>query len=190
MTEEQHRFGQLEVQTLDQVAPRLRSFVADLIEHLQAIEIELEFVDTFLLNSSHHPITVPSSMDGIPVECFFTAVLPRWSNTPRVRFHVGFNYGTRNFWTETKKTHTLPLNKVLRHFLEQRQFHLDRMKEEEEQEKKNQTAQSSVQTVVDTVEIKGSNTKIRALPDTPTLVGLTVHVTPEQAIEIITKYER
>jgi hypothetical protein len=194
-------YGQLTVETIDEVAPRLIRFTQDLIARLRACKIEVKTTTIYLLNSTDHPIEVPCSGNGISIQMNFDAVLPFWADSPRARLQVSFNHGRRYFYPEHGKKlekAKFSMRRVLARFLreikiEERKLRIQNEKDEKAiQARQNFADLSEKLGISPTTEnpdiIRKSNLKLMCLPQTPTQVIIMLTVPYEQAIEISNKY--
>jgi hypothetical protein len=188
-------YGQLTTEVLDAMAPRLRAFMSDLTQGLQRADLEVETVQTYLLNSTDHPIEVPCSVAGVPLEAEFEAVLPAWSDEPVGRLRYSINHGRRFFKTESKVKRVIPLRLVVRRIVKEVYLELEHRKAEADDQQRLDQALEALQKLGDELDLtpeKGRITRggltIQALPQTPTRVALTVTVSHAQALEIVRKY--
>jgi len=193
-------YGQLTVETLDDVTPRLREFTVDLIKRLRACEIDVETTTVYLLNSTDHPIEVPSSGDGVPIEMNFDATLPVWAPEPRARLQASFNHGRRYYFVERGKKASnakFAMARVLKRFLteikiEERKRRLAVEKEEKAvqaaQRFKVMAEELGIPMAGDPPQIKKGNVQVSCQPQKSTEVRLSISIPHAQAVEIITKY--
>jgi len=193
-------YGQLTVETLDEVAPRLIKFTQDLIEHLKSCKIKIATTTVYLLNSTDHPIEVPCSGNGIPIEMNFVASLPVWAPDPRAKLQVSFNHGRRYFYSELGKESRnakFPMSKVLKRFLSEIKVEERKLRIQEEKAQKTAKAHQALTDISnahnippteDPNIIQKNNLKIMCLPKTPTLATIVLTVPYEQLPEIISKY--
>lgn len=193
-------YGQLTVETIDEVVPRLTRFTQELVNRLNLCEIKTETTTIYLLNSTSHPIKVPCSGNGIPIEMNFDATLPIWAPEPRARLQVSFNHGKRHFFVELgKKTRNakFPMSRILKRFLREIKVHERKLRIQSE---KTQKATKARQALADLGErlaipptenpdiLRKSNLKIMCLPRTPTQVIVMLTVPHEQVAEIVSNY--
>lgn len=195
-------YGQLTVETIDDVAPRLKRFTKDLIARLEACKIQIKTTTVYLLNSTDHPIEVPCSGNDVSIEMNFDAILPIWSPEPRARLQVSFNYGRRYFYSERgknnkKKEAYFPMAKIMGRFLHEIQTESQRRRIQSEAAiKADQARQSFISLRADLGIppsenpdiIRKDNLKIMCLPQTPTQVVIMLTVPHVQAFEIAKKY--
>lgn len=201
ITPAKSEYGQLTVETIDEVAPRLTRFTQDLIARLQACHIKVETAPVYLLNSTDHPIEVPCSGNGISIQMNFDAVLPFWADSPRARLQVSFNHGRRYFYPEHGKKlekAKFSMRRILARFLreikiEERKLRIQNEKDEKAIQARQSFADLSEKLdILPTTEnqdiIRKGNLKLMCLPQTPTLVIVMLTISHEQAIEIVNKY--
>jgi hypothetical protein len=204
-------YGQLTVETLDEVVPRLKNFTEELINRLKICEIKVETAPIYLLNSSSHPLEVPCSGNGIPIQMNFTATLPIWAPEPRARLEVRFNHGRRYFYSEKEKRRyfysekenqfrntKFPMAKILKRFLTEIKIHERKLRIKSEKEQKAAQAIQAFETLAKKLGIPPSpkypdvlhkhNVKIICLPKTPTQVTVMLTVPHAQVTEIVGKY--
>lgn len=192
-------YGQLNLETLDDVAPRLRRFTAALLARLRASKLEIETTSVYLLNSTHHPIEVPARANGVTIHMNFDATLPVWAPEPRARLQVRFNDGRRYFYSEIGqdlRNAKFPMTKVLKRFVHEI-YLLERQTriQSEKARKKTQAHQRLAALgrtlgipATDSQVLRAGNIRIRAVVETPTQVVVLLLVTHEQAAEIASKY--
>lgn len=189
-------FGQLSIETLDSVAPRLISFTSNLIDLLTACGIKVETTTAYLLNSTYHPISVPCALNGIPIEMNFCASLPSWALTPRARLMVSFNYGKRYYYLESKRQQFL-ISRILKRFLSEIKTEERKQRLQAEKNQKETKARESFLALSETLGLyptddpnilQKDGLKILCLPQTPTKVTLTVTLPHDQIIEIVSKF--
>jgi len=194
-------YGQLTVETLDSVAPRLQRFTEKLMDHLQASKIKMKITSTYLLNSTDHPINVPCSGNGIPIEMSFDATLPVWAPDPRARVTIRINHGKRHYYTELGKNSRaakFPFAKILPRILVEIKTAEKKYNIQVEKEHKAIKAQINFKALSESLEmsptekdpdiIRKGNIKIMNLPQTPTQVIIMLTVSHEQAVEITKSY--
>ena len=193
-------YGQLNVETLDDVAPRLRRFMADLLVRLRGCKVEVSTTTVFLLNSTYHPIEVPAVANGVQIRMNFDATLPTWAPDPRARLHVTFNGGKRYIFTEVGqqlRDARFPMTKVLSRFV--REIHICERatRIQTEKDRKQALAKQRLAALGQTLGIpeshdsqvlRAGNIKIRSVNDKPTQVVVVLLATHEQAAEIARKY--
>jgi hypothetical protein len=197
---EEFEFGQLNIETLDQVVPRLRRFTEELLVRLRACKLEVTTTTIYLLNSTDHPIEVPAFANGVQIQMNFDATLPVWAAQPRARLQVSFDHGRRYFyWEGKKRTAKFQVSRVVARFLREITFRDKRNRIDAENHRKAEQAEQlleklrqdlgwpSVQTP-HTISI--GNVKIRCLPRTPTLAIVMVVVPYDQAAEIARTYPK
>lgn len=179
------------------MASRLRTFVGDLTRGLRRAGFEVETFQSYLLNSTHHPIEVPCSVQGIPLEASFEVAFPKWSNEPVGRFRYSVNHGRRFYKTESKIKRVIPLRLVVRRIVREVYLELERRRVEAEGKENLRQALDSLQKLGAELGVAPENGELRAgkwglvvaaLPETPTRVSLTITVPHDQALEIIRKY--
>lgn len=189
--------GQLALETIDTVAPRLRQFVADLIDRLRALRMDIQTTASYLLNSSSHPIEVIAQANNTTVQMSFTASLPGWAEEPRARLEVKFNYGkSRKFYERADKTFNLV--KVVKTFIEEIHSGDQVYEERLELERKQSLAESDFMRMseelgippepTDPYTLKRGNLRFRCVPGTPTKVLVLALVTHAQAVEISNQF--
>jgi len=195
-------YGQLTIETIDDVAPRLKRFTKDLIAQLEACKIQIKTSTVYLLNSTDHPIEVPCSGNNVPIEMNFDAIMPVWALEPRARLQVSFNHGRRYFYAERgksirKKEAHFPMAKIMGRFLYEIQTEDQKRRIQAETAiKANQARQYFASLSADLGIppsenpdiIRKDNLKILCLPQTPTQVIIMLTVPHVQAVEIANKY--
>lgn len=195
-------YGQLTVETIDEVAPRLRAFTRDLMHRLKLAGFTVGTTTIFLLNSTDHPIEVPCLVNGVVVHMAFDAMLPVWASTPRARVCVRFNLGKHYFYVErgsiNPKTAKFPIRKILKRFLVGVQKgELQNKREEikfrnrDQAERAFQLLSKDLQAPVQAEDpsiIKLRNIKIKRLDQVPNRVILLLSVTHEEVREIVRRY--
>jgi len=193
-------YGQLNVETLDDVAPRLRRFTATLLARLRGCKLEVSTTTVYLLNSTYHPIEVPAVVNGVQVQMNFDATLPTWAPDPRARLQVSFNGGRRYFYSEVGqqlRNAKFPMTKVLSRFLQEVHLCERATRIQTEKARKHTQAQQRLAALGQTLGIpethdsqvlRAGNLKIRSITETPTQVVVVLVVTHEQAAEIARKY--
>lgn len=195
-------YGQLTVETIDEVAPRLRAFTRDLLHRLKLAGFTVGTTTIFLLNSTDHPIEVPCLVNGVMVQMTFDAMLPIWSSTPRARVCVRFNWGKHYFYVErgniNPRTAKFPIRKILKRFLIGVQKGERQNKREEIKLKKRDQADRAFQLLSKDLQvpvqaedpslIKMRNIKIKRLDQVPNRVIILLSVTHEEVREIVRKY--
>lgn len=192
--------GQLNVETLDQVAPRLRRFTERLVAQLRATGLEVVITSVYLLNSTDHPIDVPCSANGVPIQMNFDATLPVWAPDPRARLQVSFNHGRRYFYQEIGKTvatAAFPTRKVMARFLREIQAVERTLRIKGETDRKRLQARQALKAFGEDIGLSESsdpellqaaNFKVKALSQTPTRAAVLITVPYDQAAEIVRKY--
>jgi hypothetical protein len=193
-------YGQLNVETLDDVAPRLRQFTEELLTRLRKCKLEVSTTTVYLLNSTYHPIEVPAIANGVQIQMNFDATLPTWAPDPRARLQVSFNGGRRYFYSEVgqdRRNAKFPMAKVLPRFLQEIHIYERAARIQTEKARKQTQAQQRLAALGQTLGIPEShdsqvlrtgNLKIRSLAETPTQVVVVLVVTHDQAAEIARKY--
>jgi len=189
------------IETLDVVSERLRAFAADLVYRLRAAHFTVETFPVWLLGNPDYPIEMPTRINGVEVTSEFSARDPR-ADVPRVRaaLMVSFDHGQRYTFYERVGGSGLPMNQVVKRYLDEVvKCEKVRSKQEETLGKK-QRAESRffsltqesglIQDPHDLYSSHKANIHAKCLPDTPTRVMLTVLVDHQQALEIISKYMR
>jgi len=193
-------YGQLNVETLDDVAPRLRRFTEELLTRLRGCKLDVTTATVYLLNSTEHPIEVPALANGVQIQMNFDATLPIWAPEPRARLQVSFNEGRRYFYAEVGqqvRNAKFPMRKVLARFLHEIHILARQQRIKTDKERKLTQAQQRLAALGQTLGIpvtpgsqvlRTGNLKIRALDKTPTLALVLLVVPYEQAAEIAKKY--
>jgi hypothetical protein len=193
-------YGQLTVETINDVAPRLIRFTEDLINRLRTCKIQVETTQVYLLNSTDHPIEVPCSGNGVSIEMNFDATLPIWAPEPRARLQVSFNHGRRYFYSERGKkaqNAKFRMSMVLKRFLSEIKIEERKRRIQAEKVRKAAKARQAFVKLGKSLDITPSedpdvlqegNLKIMCLPQTPTQVIVVLSVPHDQVVEIISKY--
>lgn len=189
--------GQLTIETLDEVAPRLRGFTQELIQNLLKCGVHLEYSTSFLLNSTDHPIEVPCRANGIPVAVGWEAVFPVWDTFPRASISLRFEEGFVYRYVETKRR-KFPLQKVTRRFLLELHTHEQRRGRQESKQNTRELAATHFEQLAKELGVSLStedpsvmvfkNSKIKRIDNTPCKVVVLLNVDHAQALEIIKKY--
>jgi len=202
ITSEECEYGQLNLETIDEVAPRLIQFTQELIARLRACNLEVKTTPIYLLNSTDHPIEVPCEVNGVSVQMNFDATLPAWADSPRARLQVSFNQGRRHYHYEHGGKDLLPfklsVRRVLNHFLREIKIEEDKRRIQNEKETKANQAHRNFSDLIEklgfpaTTEnpdiIRKGNLKIMCLTQTPTQVIIMLTVPHDKALEISNKY--
>lgn len=192
-------YGQLTVETLDDVAPRLRLFTNDLIKRLQACNLEIKTTTVYLLNSTNHPIEVPCAANRVTIQMNFDATMPVWAEEPRARIYFSFNGGRRFYYSERGRyiqTAKFPMARVLKRFLTQIRLEERRHQTQSGKEDKASKAQQAFETlsrdlgipIGEPNTIHKNNLRIKCLSRTPSQVIIMLTVSHAEAIEIVSKY--
>jgi hypothetical protein len=193
-------YGQLNLETLDDVAPRLRRFTEALLARLRGCKLEVSTTTVFLLNSTYHPIEVPAVANGVQIQMNFDATLPTWAPEPRARLQVSFNGGRRYLYSEVGqqlRDAKFPMTKVLSRFLQEVRICERATRIQTEKGRKQALAKQRLAALGQTLGIpesqdsqvlRAGNLKIRSVNDKPTQVVAVLLVTHEQAAEIARKY--
>lgn len=194
---EEFESGQLNIETLDEVAPRLRRFTQELLVRLRACKFEVTTTTIYLLNSTDHPIEVPAFANGVQIQMNFDATLPVWAAHPRARLQVSFDHGRRYFyWEGKKRTARFQMSKVVARFLREITFRDKRNRIDAENDRKAEQAEQLLEQLRQDLgwpasqvrTISTENVKVRCLPQTPTLAIVMIVVPYDQAAEIVRKY--
>lgn len=195
-------YGQLTVETIDAVAPRLIAFTADLLNKLRLAGFTVEISTSFLLNSTDHPVEVPCMVDGISVQMSFDAFMPLWAVIPKARVSIRFMWGTPFYYLElgnqanqTAKFHT---RKILRLFIKEVKKARRKLRISESKLQTTEHAEVAFQMLSQDIQapthpddpslIKLRNIKIKRLDKVPTRVIVMLSVTHDQARELVSKY--
>ena len=184
-------------ETIDVVAPRLQRFTKDLIEHLQALNLDVRTTTHHLLDSPAYPIDVVAQVNDTHINMQFTASLPKWSVEARARLEVSFNRGkSKKFYERVDKTFNLV--KVVKTFIAEVHAGDALFAANLELERKAKLAGDSFRQLAETLGIpydpfnpltlKHDNFRFRAVPETPSRVAVIALVTHEQAVEMMKRY--
>jgi hypothetical protein len=182
------------LETLDEVAPRLRRFSVGLIERLRGAGMTVRTVPLYLLSSSSHIVEVPIQINSVSVQMDFSASFPAWSDKPLARLQVSLDYGKRRFFYERSKAGGLPMARVLDFFL--RSVIEQNLESEKRQEvvRKQRSAEQRFHELQDELGfpphpdphfMQKDNIGVKCLPEAPGRVALTLVVSHEQAIRIV-----
>jgi hypothetical protein len=195
-------YGQLNAVTLDDVAPKLRAFSAELIQLLRASKIRIETTTSFLLNSTAHPIEVLCSGNGIPIQMTFDASMPHWTSKPKARLCLRFNMGRPHYYGDRNKSPdvvSLPMKKILFRCLEEIQKLERRHFKRQERARKKALAEAAFQQLADELgtvihpdgdTIKLKNAKLKRLDMSPERVIVLLSVPYDEAREILKNHPR
>lgn len=189
--------GQLTLETIDAVAPRLCQFVDELLGRLRALRMDIQTSTSYLLNSTEHPIEVVAQVNNTAVQMGFTASLPGWAEEPRARLEVKFNHGkSHKFYERADKTFNLV--KVVKTFIGEIKSGDIAFEERQELGRKQNLAEAAFMEMAEALDIqpdptdlhtlKRDNLRFRCLPGTPSKVAVVLLVSHEQAIEIASQY--
>lgn len=183
------------LETLDDVAPRLRRFSAGLIERLRAAGMTVQTTQIYLLSSLSHTIEVPAQVNNVSVQMDFAASFPKWSDRPRARLQVSFDHGRRWFFYErAARDGGLPMTRILELFLRsviEQDLEAEKLKEAQ---RKQRNAEFRFQELRRALEfpphpdphlLQKGGISLKCLPDSPGRVGMTLIVTHEQAAAIV-----
>lgn len=189
------------VETLDQVAPRLRELTQTIITRLRDCRVTVETTEIFLLGSHRHPIEVPCSGNGVSIQMNFEAVIPNWAEEPRARLCVRFDWGTPYYFVEQgrfKRRKSISIRKVLTRLLtgiqdgeRQRRITSSKVDKVERAESSFNLLAADLGTATDANDprvIKFKNARVKRLDQLPTRVALVLNVTHAEALEILKKY--
>jgi len=164
-----------------------------LIKGLRQADLEVETVQSYVLNSTHHPIEILSSVSGVPVEASFEASLA--TGEPVSRFSYSVNHGRRFSQGETRVKKYIPPERVLRQIIREVYLELDLHKAEAEAQQRQAQALEALDTLGVELGLEAAKGQLRrgsllvqALPTTPTRVTVTITVSHSQAEEIVRKY--
>jgi hypothetical protein len=166
-----------------------------LITRLRAIDYDVRTTQTFLLNSTQHPIESICSINHLKVQMVFAAT---WlKNSVRVRLETRFDNDRPKVWYENA-SNGFQLNSVLSHFILKVREADARFLENKKREHKESLASKNFAQLAKTLELTpddedphtvcSTNFKVRSLPEFPTQVAVLVKVSHAQAIEIVRKY--
>ncbi len=194
---------QLSVETIDEVAPRLRAFTQWLIDGLKDCNVEVETSSIYLLNSTAHPIEVPHRANGVPMQVDFDAVLPAGLSEPRARVRLRFDWGKNWHYVERGKTGRIakfPTRRILFRCLREIQRGEGRLRIADTKREKQVKAEIAFTQLAldlkaahhpeDPSIIKLRHVKIKRLDRMPTRVILMMNVPHEEALEILQTYPK
>jgi hypothetical protein len=190
---------QLAVETLDEVAPRLRLFTEGLTDRLRACKLQVATTPVYLLNSTDHPVEVPCTINGVEVQMNFDASFPAWAPDPRARLQVSFNHGRRYFYHEVGKAKAFPMTRILERFLREITAcsNADRIQAEKLRKRQNarlalaDLGQSlGIPAAQDPDVLRADNVKVRCVHTAPTQVIVMLTVSYDEAAEIVRKYRK
>lgn len=199
--DDRSEFDQLPNETLDGVAPRLRTFASELTSLVRASGAVVETMTVFLLNSTDHPVEVLGKVNAVEVQMNFDAIVPVWAPEPRARVSLRFNQGRTYYMPEvgkTRETARFPMRKVLGRVLQEvhRIEHTSRIQSAKDQkiekghEALERLARELNTGLHDSNTIKLKNAKVRRLDALPSRVIVLLSVTHDEAREILQKHPR
>lgn len=170
--------------------------MAEVIAGLEAAGVVVQTVDTYLLDSSGHCIRVPCGLDGIPVQVNFAARLPAWSERVRAHLLVRFIDGRRWSVYEAKKGFHVP--RIVGRILKELEAQKEALRKHQEEIKDRQTSEDRLAAlalelgvvVESPLEAKSDNLEIRAIPDSPAEVLITVRTTHLEASKIAKEFRK
>jgi len=83
----------------------------NVISRLEASGVRVETVETYLLDSAHHKIRVPCTLNGVPVQIGFSASIPAW--TARVRAHLTVCFAGSRRWSVYEQANGFPVTRIV-----------------------------------------------------------------------------
>jgi hypothetical protein len=183
-------------ETLDDVAPRLSECMGQVIAQLQSHGVVVGTVDTYLLDSSQHRLTVPCTLDGVLVQVGFSASLPAWSEGVRAHLLVCFAGSRRWSIYEGKKGFQVP--RIVGRILKELESHKQALREAEEEARNRQASEDRLAALALALGVvlqtpscaKGDNLEITAIPDKPAEVLITVRTSHASASRIAKEFRQ
>lgn len=168
----------------------------EVITRLESSGVQVETVDTYLLDSSEHKMRVPCALDGVPVQVGFSASMPAWSERVRAHLQVCFAGGRR--WSVYEAQAGFQVSRIVarigKELESRRQEHSKRLEDTRKRRlaEERMTALSTALGVVAQapLTLQQDNLEIVGLADSPSEVRVTVHTTHANAVIIAREFRK